>query len=175
MLPTAPRPSGRPADPPPPQPRIERRQLVKPGKNNMRTDSKTQRAIRLFSALETLGIDYSTGQRLRRIEMTLRRWAELECGDCDYWASWAIERDETTGVPYLVTHLRNGPSRRRRIADREAGALRRLGAIMAGHPTLWAYHQGDPRGCALYVGRLSDIPEGGSVARYYTRGVAICI
>ena len=61
------------------------------------------------------------------------------------------------------------------VADREAGALRRLAAIMAPRKRrLIAYHQGDPRGCALYIVRRRDIPAGASVESFYNRGVAVC-
>lgn len=84
----------------------------------------------------------------------------------------------------------------RPVADREAGALRRLANIMRAHPSLWFYHQGDPRGCALYVGRKSRLPkmETSEIARlcgenaaktpakrlrarismHYSSGLAIC-
>ena len=52
------------------------------------------------------------------------------------------------------------------IADREAGALRRVRAVCAANG-LHFYHQGDPRGCALYVARE---PLDGS---NYTRGFAV--
>jgi len=138
------------------------------------SNSRTQNAIRFFSAMERLGIDYSTAQRLRRIEMALHRWHELECGDGNDYASWSIERDEATGKPYLVTHPHTGKSYRRPIPDKEAGAKRRLAAIMAGFPDLWAYVQTDPRGCALYLGRKSDIPAGEPIGRFYNRGIAVC-
>ena len=87
---------------------------------------------------------------LRRAEKTLHRWAEQECGDGNDYASWAIERDETTGKPYLCTYPHAGKSRRTLIADREAGALRRVAAVCKALGAFF-YHQGDPRGCALYV------------------------
>lgn len=88
---------------------------------------------------------------LRRAACTLTRWACLECGDGNNWASWAIERDEATDVPYFVTyrHDSNKPSKRR-IADREKGALRRVAAICQ-RLSLHFYHQTDPRGWPLYL------------------------
>lgn len=119
--------------------------------------TKAENLHRLISRLEELGFTYDEAHTLRRIEMTLHRWAEQECGDGNDFASWAIERDEKTGKPYRVIYPHNGPSRRRPIPDKERGALRRLAAIMSRHPTLWAYQQTDPRGCALYIGRRQDI------------------
>ena len=105
---------------------------------------------------------------LRRAEKTLHRWGELECGDGNNYASWAIERDEETGVPYMVTYPHNAPSYRRRIPDREEGALRRI-ADVCKRNVLHFYHQTDPRGCALYVssGPLSSSD--------YSNGVAVCV
>lgn len=104
---------------------------------------------------------------LRRAEMVLHRWAEQECGDGNQYASWAIERDETTNKPYLCTYPHTGKMYRRAIPDREAAALKRVANVcreLGAH----FYHQGDPRGCALYV---SAEPLTDSA---YTNGVAIC-
>lgn len=110
-----------------------------------------------------LGLSHDEATQLRRIEMTLSRWSELECGNSNQYTSWAIERDEETGRPFMVTHGYDygtgSPITRTPIADREAGALKRLKAIMARHPKLWYFHQSDPRGCALYVGRKGDLPK----------------
>lgn len=109
---------------------------------------------------------------LRRAEIALRHWAEQECGDGNEWGSWAIERDEGTGIPYRVYYPNPGhgkqyPKRSTRVADKEAGALRRIKAICDTHK-LHFYHQTDPRGCALYVSN-EPLPESD-----YTRGVACC-
>lgn len=90
---------------------------------------------------------------LRRAELTLHRWAELECGDGNDYASWAIERDEATGVSYLVTYPHTGSPSRRRIPDRERGARWRVATTCRRLGLDW-YHQTDPRGCALYVARI---------------------
>jgi hypothetical protein len=52
--------------------------------------------------------------------------------------------------------------------------LKRLKAIMAGHPALSYYVQGDPRGAVLYILRAGDVPEGESADSYYSRGVVVC-
>lgn len=137
-------------------------------------DSKRQRTVRFFESLGRLGFTYSEADSLRLIEKTLARWSEKECGDGNDYSSWAIERDETTGKPYLAVYPHNRPSYRTPIADREAGALRRAKAILAAHPGLWMYYQGDPRGCSLYVGRQADV-EGMALGSVYTRGIACCI
>lgn len=105
---------------------------------------------------------------LRRAEKTLHRWAELECGDGNAYASWSIERDETTDKPFMVTYPHTGKTRRHAVPDRERGALRRVAALCKRLGLYW-YHQTDPRGCALYVAavELSD-------NSYSSRGVACC-
>lgn len=126
---------------------------------------------RVISArLNQRGINANTEQAdtLRRCEMTLHRWAEQECGDSTDYASFCIERDETTGKPYRVTYPHQGSSSYKHpIPDREAGALRRVAAICK-ELGCYFYHQTDPRGCALYVSTepLTDTN--------YTSGVAVC-
>ena len=124
--------------------------------------------------LERRGIALTFDQvnTLRRAELTLQRWAELECGDGNDYGSWAIERDEETEKPYMVRHhYRHGNGKdtvsRTRIPDREAGALKRVAAICKANG-LHFYHQTDPRGCALYVNN-EPMPEFN-----YNSGVAIC-
>lgn len=128
----------------------------------------------MLARLERLGITSDDALALRRISMTLHRWHELECGTGD----GCIERDETTGVPYWYnanSRYLGANDRRayRRIPDRERGALKRLAAIMAHYPTLGYHVQTDPRGCALYILRPGDVPEGKSPHGYYSRGVAV--
>lgn len=107
--------------------------------------------------------------------MTLHRWAEEECNG-------TIQRDETTGKPFREygNYIQaNDPRRIHYVADRERGALKRLKAIVDArnkrrtNGTLLPYHQGDPRGCALYLVRSTDIPNGSTIDQYYTRGVAV--
>lgn len=140
---------------------------------------------------------------LRRISMTLHRWHELECGDSNTRGSWVIarghkarrtfKRDPETqapmweggefthdddGAPFLERHhylhgrgkdtVTYSP-----IPDREAGAKKRLAAIMARYPVLQAYVQTDPRGAALYILRPADVPAGKDVSAYYSRGLAV--
>lgn len=113
-----------------------------------------------------LNIPTTDANILRRAQLTLRRWAELECGDGNNYASWAIERDETTGKPFMCRYPHDGKMSRTPMADREAGALRRVAAVCERNG-LHFYHQGDPRGCALYVAREP------LTGQNYTRGVAM--
>jgi hypothetical protein len=130
-----------------------------------------------YDRLLELGISFEHAQELRRISMTLHRWHELECGDGNDYASWCIARGKKTGQvfeyddngrPYLERHAHsaNKPTYTL-MADRERGALKRLAAIMANYPKLTAYVQGDPRGCALYIGE-------GLTDTNYNNGVAVC-
>lgn len=146
--------------------------------------STQKQKFELISRLRDMGFTFEEAVALRRIEMTLIRWAEAECNG-------EIERDEGTDKPRRNSAAWiNGHARERvawPIADREAGALRRLKAIVDacnereaakvhGQPydAIRFYHQGDPRGCALYLVRVSAIPDGGELGQYYTRGLAVC-
>ena len=121
--------------------------------------------------LMELGIEREDCDKLRRISMTLRRWFELECGT----DGGCIERDESTGRPYWHSAM-NGHAlkdSRTYVADREAGAKRRLAAIMAKYPTLTPYIQGDPRGCALYILTPEHLKGDHAIDSIYNRGIAI--
>lgn len=152
--------------------------------------TKAMRRADLVRRLSGLGFNHGEIQRLRRIQMTLHRWAEAECNG-------EIERDEATGKPERVSQAWiNGMADKRYawpVPDRESGALKRLAAIVdernrreksgdtrrsssARHVT--AYHQGDPRGCALYLLTREQLTghdgEALSPNQYYTRGLAVC-
>lgn len=115
--------------------------------------------------------------------MTLQRWHELECGTGDDKVTRSIERenDDGTGKPFMRVQYATGGGwvdRKWRIADREAGALRRLARIVAARNAREAspvtpYVQGDPRGAALYVLTEQDLAGGGSLHSVYYRGLAV--
>jgi hypothetical protein len=139
--------------------------------------TKRERIARFYEQMSALGFSYSEATALRRIEMTLQRWGERECGD---GSDWAIERDETTGKPFNVYHGEGKP-RRYPIPDRETGAKKRADAIVKARnlrngsaDALIAYHQGDCRGCNLYLVRTSGVRPGDSIDSVYTRGFAVC-
>jgi len=104
--------------------------------------------------------------QLRRIAMQLHNWPEKECGI----DNGCVERDETTKKTYWHNAM---TGRRYPCRDMETSALKRLAKIMANYPNLSAYVQGDPRGAALYILRPGDVPEGGDVDAYYSRGIAV--
>lgn len=155
------------------------------------TKNEAMRRARLDAYLLTLGFTDSEVASLRRINSTLQRWYELECGD----GNGMIERDDATGKPYWVSYTRrylgaNDARMRSPVADRETGALRRLAKIMrdvnerryvgnaasALSPNcddLTTYIQTDPRGAALYILRPGDIAAGDNVESCYTRGVCV--
>jgi hypothetical protein len=137
----------------------------------MRTSVKER--VEVIRRLQEAGISWEHANTLRRISMTLQRWGELECGDGNDYASWAIERDEQTGKPYMVRYPHDGKPRRTPVADKEKGALKRLQTIMSHYPNYVAYHQTDPRGCVVYVVRKDDIPEGATLDSCYNRGIAV--
>ena len=116
-----------------------------------------------------IAANFDDANTLRRAQMVLSRWAELECGDGNDHASWSIERDEKTDLPYLCTYPHNGPMRRVQIADKERGALRRVAALCKALGAHF-YHQTDPRGVTLYVSAepLND-------QNYSGRGIACAV
>jgi hypothetical protein len=137
-----------------------------------------------IDTLQSAGISYHDAIALRRISMTLHRWHELECGDENQYSSWCISRGaikdgdfhyDDDGAPHLETHSNTSNTRTRyvRIADRERGALKRLAAIVANYPGFGYYVQGDPRGCALYILRPGDIPDGSTADSCCTRGIGV--
>lgn len=140
-----------PANPEPPKPKAPKRE--REGRA-ARKDEQLARAIAQRTggrvSAEML-LSSGTARTLRRAQMTLHRWAELECGtDAGH-----VERegDDGTGRPYFVPDWRGrGPGGvvRHAIPDREAGALRRVAAACKALG-LHYFHQTDPRGCALYV------------------------
>jgi hypothetical protein len=146
------------------------------------TKAERENRTHTYNALMRLGFTFDECEKMRRISMTLHRWHELECGDSNSFASWAIERDEETKIPYIVKHLHGqGVSKtyRTRIPDRETGARRRLSEIIKTRnertkaTPVETYIQGDPRGAALYILRPDDVPEGKDPAAYYSRGICI--
>lgn len=135
---------------------------------------------RMIAQLQEAGISYEDAWSLRRISMTLQKWFEGECGNSDTYGSWAIEPDNNgDGPPFLVRHQYRGVlgptchTSRTPIPDRERGARLRLTKIMAKYPALKTFVQGDPKGCALYVLRPGDVPEGVDVSSCYSRGIAV--
>ena len=97
-----------------------------------------------LNAITAHVVTLDDARTLRRAALVLHRWAEAECGLPGY----AVERDDA-GIPWAYNpDVPSAP--RRRVADREAGALRRVAETCDRLGLHW-YHQPDPRGCSLYV------------------------
>ena len=127
------------------------------------TKKERERITKLFYRLSELGFTFTECESLRRISMALSRWGERECNG-------EIERDEKTGKPFHYRYGHTGYP----VPDRESGALRRLQAIIKGHPGLDYYYQTDPRGAALYIYRHDDVIPGVSVeCSYSSIGIAV--
>lgn len=149
--------------------------------------TKREREQREWMQQAVVGLGFTSDEfhALRRISMTLHRWHEHECNG-------NIQRDGDDGEGKPRWHSRDG-DKGYRIADRERGALKRLGKIIADANTrFWvqankegfagpigenprfvhAYVQGDPRGAALYLVPASVL-RGQSIESVYSRGVAI--
>lgn len=136
----------------------------------MYTKKVMEKYSRWIESMRNYGISLDDSLSLRRIEMTLSRWSEQECGDSNNYCSWSIERDEQTNIPYKCIYPHTGSMRKYRIADRENGALKRLHKIMSNYPELTYYHQTDPRGCSLYIIRKSDLKDQ-TIDQVYYRGL----
>ena len=81
--------------------------------------------------------------KLLRLEKTLHTWFEHECNG-------VIQREGENGDGRPFWYDPQTGGRGHYTSDREAGARKRLDALLKG--TKWkAYIQGDPRGCALYI------------------------
>lgn len=120
--------------------------------------------------MQRLEIAADDSEALLRLERSLHRWHELECGT----DRGGVERDETTSKTYWYDS-RTG--RRAPCRDAETPALKRLVKVMARYPHLGAYVQTDPRGCAIYVYRLEDLKARNAAIEtcYSSIGVAIGI
>jgi hypothetical protein len=130
----------------------------------------------MIQRLNTLGFDNEEAFALRRIALVFDRWNLLECGTGDNRVTLSIERDEETGKPFLrrqyMGYNNEWQDIRSPYPDKEKGAQKRLAKIMAKHPELIAYEQGDPRGASLYIVRKSDL-NGSDIHANYTKGVAV--
>ena len=153
------------------------------------TRREAARQTRQQDVLVSLGFTTGESDALRRISLTLHRWAEHTCNG-------VIERDETRQNRPFWSNPNTGRHYVAPVADRERGAIKRLKTIISGRnqrvitrmnePTtlqgcldqvldvsLAYYVQGDPRGAMLYILRPGDVPDGADVDSYYGRGVAI--
>ena len=135
----------------------------------MKTAYQKNQEIKYRLAHRGIEIELSHANTLRRAELTLHRWCELECGDSNDYQSWAIERDEKTNRPSMVTHpYSQNKEIKYPVSDRETTTLKRI-ATLCKELNLHFFYQSDPRGCALYVAKepLTDTN--------YTNGIHVSI
>lgn len=144
----------------------------------MRTNAKKQRMARFFDTMSRLGFTFQETEQLLKAERALQRWHELECGTGNDRVTVSVERDEESGKPFRrVQYMGAGGKwidRREPCRDTEKAARKRIDSVLSGKSGLSAFIQGDPRGCALYILRDGDIPEGAGPCAYYSRGIPVC-
>lgn len=132
------------------------------------TMTKTQ-ITKLAHIQRQLNLDVHTAYELALVERKLQRWAERECGDSNNYNSFHVEVDDDGKAWSVITpHTTGAKTRRYRIPNQEAVALRKLNAICE-RESLNFYHQSDPRGCMVYVSREPLDSQN------YTNGVATYI
>ena len=138
------------------------------------------------NTLMELGFTRPEAESLRLISKALRRWHERECNGEIQRGDDGIVRGYRVNARFLDP---NDPRYWYKVADRETGARKRLAAIIQARNArhyvmntdyyglrrdeLAPYIQGDPRGAALYILRPGDVPEGGDVNAYYSRGICV--
>ena len=130
--------------------------------------NQTERYGRIVIELTKHGMNLRDVDTLIRAERTLSRIGTDYCNG-------TLQRDESDGKVYR--HYGNGtfgPFWPVKVADREAGALKRIDKICKAASVTY-YHQGDPRGCSLYIIRPGDIRDGQKIDCCYSNGVSICI
>ena len=131
--------------------------------NKTAQDKTLELRRRIYLATGDLGyapVVEKDAETLRRAELTLTSWAEEVCNG-------TIERPWEGTVDGPDTYVGNRPARSiggyrdssgrfhtefMFVPDREAGALRRVAEVCKRNG-LEFFHQGDPRGCTLYIAR----------------------
>ena len=114
---------------------------------NRTAEDRTRELLRRQYQGTGVFLNIADAETLRRAELTLHRWAEEVCNG-------TIQREGDSGKAYRHTpHIPYKlASYGAVVPDREAGALRRV-ADVCRRNGLDYYHQGDPRGCALYISK----------------------
>ena len=108
--------------------------------------------LHLVTCLARKGIEATIEQAniLRRAELTLSRWGERECGD---GGGRYVFRDDETGKTFEEWEGIGGKRVQRSCPDLETGALKRV-ADVCRELGAFFYHQTDPRGVTVYVGKV---------------------
>lgn len=122
--------------------------------------------IRTVVALARLGFGPEDIRTLARLSVSLRHIAERECNG-DGWGPG--ER-----LPDGRWFPRWTDDDQERADKRTAALLKLAQAVCDGAGrNLKAYHQGDPRGCALYIVRMDALGTRDINANYSSFGVAV--
>jgi hypothetical protein len=124
-----------------------------------------ERIANIFAQLQAMGLSRAECEQLRRDSMRLHRWGEMECNH-------DVSRETIPGKVTIRYSLANGDiTKPQPIADRETPALKRCQAIAKAHGLVF-YHQGDPRGAAVYIGKAEAL-RGETVDAAYSRLIAV--
>lgn len=108
-----------------------------------------------------LGLSHSEHDTLRRASMRLQRWGEMECNH-------DVNRGEKTGKVTIRYQRYDGSiSKPQPVRDMETPAIKRCEAIAKAHGLVF-YHQSDPRGAQVYIGKADDL-KGQPIESCYTR------
>jgi hypothetical protein len=123
------------------------------------------RITRQMDGCAALGLSRHEHDALRRASMRLQRWGEMECNH-------DVQRDEVTNK-VTVRYCRNDGniSKPRAIRDMETPAIKRCEAIAKAHGLAF-YHQSDPRGVQVYIGKTEDL-RGMPIDQAYSRLLAV--
>ena len=108
-------------------------------------------------------------ERLCSIQRRLHRWAEDECNGRIQWEG----ENEDQPRRYHLDRWGSYTIRGAEILNSEARWLKQAQTIAAQCGGL-IYHQTDPRGCALYFYRLSDIEGRGPIDQCYSTAALAC-
>jgi hypothetical protein len=124
----------------------ETKKAGEPGKEKKMNKSELKQVFNLAQA----GVSMVDGIALKNAAAGLHRWYEAECGN----GRFCINRDNDTGKPYRDY---GDTGRRYYIRDMEKANENKISGIMAKHPELGFYLQGDPRGATLYIYKLEEL------------------
>lgn len=113
----------------------------------------------------------ATFRRLCTIQKKLHLWAEAECNGEIQWDDQACTVPRRFYADRWGSHTLKGPI----IPNQEAKLLKEAEKLAA-QCGARIYHQGDPRGCALYIYRDADL-EGRSfpIDQIYSSAAVPCI
>ena len=115
--------------------------------------TQKERNFRFYQTMNLMGFTFPESETLLRAERILNLWSVDQCNG-------VLQQDETT-----LQWTRFG----RPWRDRQKATLTKVENLAKSKGYL-AYHQGDPRGCSLYLVHESEYdPE-----KDYTDGFAIC-